>query len=377
MLTDARLRNVAIQATALIVFCAAIIGGALTAWTRMQEQGMTYGLGVLMRPTGSDVSSILATQTINDPYWWTIWVSVLNTLLVAAIGIVLSTLVGFTVGVLRHAANPLLSKVLAIYVEIFRNVPLLLQLLFWYTVFTQLPPSRSAIALGPDMWLSNAGLFLPAFRFLGNGWLGLLVLLLGLAATVFLVVRFVRLRPLAGLPSAILFPGAALTGLVAYVVAMALLLTSDLPELGRFNITGGFVMPIELFTLIFAIMMFSSSYIAEVVRGGLQSVPKGLWEAAWAMSLTKFQTYVYVILPVAIRSILPSLGNQYVFVVKSTALGIAIGFSDLFSVSVLAITQTGQTIEFLGILMGIYLVLNYALTSVLNWVNRRLSLTRR
>lgn len=377
MLTDARLRNVAIQATALVVFCAAIIGAALTAWTRMQEQGMTYGFGVLMRPTGWDVSSILATQTINDPYWWTIWVSVLNTLLVAVIGIVLSTLVGFTVGVLRHAANPLLSKALAIYVEIFRNVPLLLQLLFWYTVFTQLPPSRSAIALGPDMWLSNAGLFLPAFRFLGSGWLGLLVLLLGLAAAVFLVVRFVRLRPLARLPGAILFPGAALTGLAAYVVAMALLLTSDVPEAGRFNITGGFVMPIELFTLIFAIMMFSSSYIAEVVRGGLQSVPRGLWEAAGAMSLTKFQTYVYVILPVAIRSILPSLGNQYVFVVKSTALGIAIGFSDVFSASVLAITQTGQTIEFLGILMGIYLVLNYALTSVLNWVNRRLSLTRR
>lgn len=377
MLSDTKLRGIAIQILSLAAFCALIVGAAITAWSRMQEQGMAYGFGVLMRPTEWDVSSILAEQTINDPYWWTLWVALANTLLVSVVGIMLATVVGFSVGVLRHAGNPLLSRVLGLYVETFRNIPLLLQLVFWYTTFTQLPPAREAINIGPNLWLANAGLFMPSFQFLGSGWLALLVLVLGFAAVAVLVRRAARkLRP-EGMHSGLWFCSSLAIGLILYLGLMALLLTSEAPEQGRFNFTGGFVMPIELFALLFSIMIFSSSYVAEVVRGGLQSVPKGLWEAADAMSLSKAQAYIYIAVPVAIRSILPSLGNQYVFVVKSTALGIAVGFSDIFSASVVAITQTGQTIEFLAILMGIYLVLNYALTSTLNLVNRRLSLSRR
>jgi general L-amino acid transport system permease protein len=377
MISGTRLRGIALQVAALLGFCTLVIGAAITAWTRMQEQGMAYGFGVLMRPTEWDVSSILAEQTISDPYWWTLCVALANTILVSIVGIILATIVGFSIGVLRHAGNPLLSKVLGVYVETFRNIPLLLQLVFWYTTFTQLPPAREAISLGPDIWLANAGLYFPAFFLMGNGWLALVVMILGLALTVWGISVFLRRPRPEGIPRSLWRIGICLVAGMCFFLAMRLLLTSEAPELGRFNLTGGFVMPIELFALVFSITVFSSSYIAEVVRGGLQSVPKGLWEASDAMALSKSQAYVYVTLPVALRSILPSLGNQYVFVVKSTALGIAVGFSDIFSVSVVAITQTGQTIEFLAILMGIYLVLNYALTSVLNLANRRLSLTRR
>lgn len=371
------MRGIGIQALALAVFCTVIIGAAMTAWNRMQEQGMAYGFGVLMRQTEWDVSSILAEQSITDPYWWTLCVALGNTLLVAVAGIVLATVVGFSVGVLRHGGNPLVSKVLGAYVETFRNIPLLLQLVFWYTTFTQLPPAREAISLGPNVWLANAGLYLPSYQFMGSGWLALLVLILGLTALVVGVRAILKRERPKAIPTLMWLVITLVGGIAVFVLAMSVLLTSENPELGRFNLTGGFVMPIELFSLIFSIMIFSSSYIAEVVRGGLQSVPKGLWEAADAMSLTKAQSYLYVTLPVAFRAILPSLGNQYVFVVKSTALGIAVGFSDIFSASVVAITQTGQTIEFLAILMGIYLVLNYSLTSTLNYINRKLSLTRR
>jgi general L-amino acid transport system permease protein len=377
MLSGTRLRGIALQVAALLGFCTLVIGAAITAWTRMQEQGMAYGFGVLMRPTEWDVSSILAEQTISDPYWWTLCVALANTILVSIVGIILATIVGFSIGVLRHAGNPLLSKVLGVYVETFRNIPLLLQLVFWYTTFTQLPPAREAISLGPDIWLANAGLYFPAFFLMGNGWLALVVMILGLALTVWGISVFLRRprprghsqKPMAHwhLPCCrhVLFSGDAPVADVRGAGTGTLQPDGRVCDADRALCAG---------------LLDHCLLLVLHCRGrprGLQSVPKGLWEASDAMALSKSQAYVYVTLPVALRSILPSLGNQYVFVVKSTALGIAVGFSDIFSVSVVAITQTGQTIEFLAILMGIYLVLNYALTSVLNLANRRLSLTRR
>ena len=375
MLSDTKTRGIVIQAAALVLFCGLVVGAGVTAWTRMQAQGIAYGFGILARPTGWDISSVFLSQTPLDPYWWVLVVALANTLFVAVVGIVLATVVGFAIGILRHAGNPLLALVLGVYVETFRNIPLILQLVFWYATFSALPPAQRAVELLPDVYLANKGLFIPAFHLAGSGLLAALVLAVLLGLWIALAWRIAGLpfRRLAVLwkPTAILGAGVALALLAGAV------LDTDVPEFRKFTFQGGLVLPLELFTIVFAITVFSSAYIAEVVRGGLQSVPKGLWEAAHATGLTRSQAYARVVLPVAVRAILPSLGNQYVFVAKSTALGIAIGFSDIFAVSVVSITQSGQTIEFLVIMMGIYLVLNYSISSAVNFANRRLSLARR
>ena len=375
MFSNAKTRAVVIQGLAVVAFCGLVVGAGATAWIRMQEQGMAYGFGILARPTGWDISSVFLEQTPLDPYWWVLVVALANTLFVTVIGIVLATIAGFAIGILRHAGNPLLSLILAVYVETFRNIPLILQLVFWYATFSSLPPARQAIEILPDVYLANQGLFLPSFHLADSGALAALILMALLILWIAIARRIVALPAgrleIVWKTAAILATGAALAALALTV------LHANVPVKQQFSFAGGLVMPLELFTLIFAITVFSSAYIAEVVRGGLQSVPTGLWEAAHAVGLGRWQTYAFVILPVALRAILPSLGNQYVFIAKSTALGIAIGFSDIFAVSIVSITQSGQTIEFLVIMMGLYLVLNYSISSAVNLLNRRLSLARR
>ena len=377
MFNTSRYRAIAIQAAALAVFVTLILGGAFTAWTRMQEQGMAYGFGILAKPTGWSVSSVFADHHIIDPYWWTISVALINTVFVAVAGILLATIVGFSVGVGRHAGNPIVSRILAVYVETFRNVPLLLQLLFWYATFTQLPQSREAIRILPQVHLSNQGLFMPAYSFAGSGLAGGLLILAGLALVLVAALWVIRNLRFFGIPSLAAKPVAILLAGLAVIVVLRAVLQADLPVFGGFSFKGGLQIPIELVTIILSITVFSSAYIAEVVRGGLQAVPAGQWEAAKALALGPLRTYYYVALPIAFRTILPSLGNQYVFVVKSTALGIAVGFSDIFSASVVSITQSGQVIEFLTVLMGLYLVLNYSLSTSVNWLNRHLTLSER
>lgn len=376
-LANTHRRSLIIQATALVLFAAIIVGAGFTAWTRMQEQGMAYGFGVLAKPTGWNAASIFAEQTITDPYWWTIVIALINTVFVSVVCIALATVVGFSVGVGRHAGNPIISKILGIYVETFRNIPLLLQLLFWYTTFTHLPVSREAIELLPSVYLSNQGFFLPALYMGGNGLLGLAAVTLGIVAFIYGGMRIGRFMQRTAAATAPLKPVAIGLLAVAIIAMLSAFLDAQAPVFKGFSFRGGLQIPTELIAIVFSITIFSSAYIAEVVRGGLQAVPEGQWEAAKALGLGPFQTYYYIAVPIAFRTILPSLGNQYVFVVKSTALGIAVGFSDIFSVSVVSITQSGQTIEFLVILMGLYLVLNYSLSSSVNLLNRHLSLAGR
>lgn len=345
----------------------------------LESQGISSGFGFLERTTGWDVGFSLIGYTINDPYWKVILVGVLNTLFLGSIGLICATILGVMVGVLRTSANPVLAFLGTCYVEALRNVPLILQAFFWYAVFTHLPPPKAATEIGGVLILSSRGIFAPGLNLVpGAGLLAGGVLLAGLVlALVFALLpgRSLRMREL--LP--LLSRGAVLAGLG---LALAVLLLGRVPgesllqfaELKGLNFRGGIRIPPEFAALLVAMSLYGGAFLGEIIRAGFMSVNRGQIEAAQALGLAGWQVFTRVRLPLALRAVLPTLTNQYVWLLKATTLGIAVGFADFFLVISTAINQSGQTLELILILMGGFLVINNLLAAVMNLINRRIAL---
>jgi len=346
----------------------------------MEVQHIATGLGFLGRNAGIPIAeSLISYDPSVDTYGRVIFIGVLNTLKVAVLGIVLASIFGTLIGIGRLSKNWLVAKLTAIYVEVLRDVPVLLQLFLWYSLLQALPGPRQSINLGNVIFLSNRGLKVPELVWQNAHSWALAAFILGLIG-VFAWNRTAnrRLDETGDKPA--IWP-AALGLLVAFPAviwaAMGAPFTLEYPALHGFNFTGGGTISPEYFALELGLVTYTSAYIAEIVRSGIQAVPHGQWEAAGALGLRNGAILRKIVLPQALRVIIPPMTSQYLNITKNSSLAVAIGFQDVVSVSQTVLNQTGQAIEGVGIIMVVFLSISLSISLFMNWYNKRIALTER
>ncbi|RTM10477.1 MAG: ABC transporter permease subunit [Hyphomicrobiales bacterium] len=377
LLRNQKVRNALLQILYVGSLAALVLAGVVIARRNLAEQGITSGFDFLYKSTGWDVNFSLLPATANDPYWWFFLIGIINTLFLGGVGLVLATLVGTIVGLARTSSNELAQLLGRTYVDIFRNIPLILQVFFWYALITHLPTPRAAHEAW-GMLLTSRGLYVPVPNV---GGVAMALAALAVIAAVALPVWLGRTSHLSqplGERSAIQLTGAA----VALACAVAVLMIGrlpdapllDFPALQGLNLKGGLRIPPEFSALAIAIAIYGGSYIAEIVRGGFKAVGKGQMEAALSLGLSPWRVFTLVRLPLALRAMLPILANQYVWLMKATTMGIAVGFTDFFMIVALTINHSGQTLEAIGILMAGFLAINLSLAAIFNRVNKAIAL---
>jgi general L-amino acid transport system permease protein len=364
-----------------ILFVAALvwIGYEIVANARanLQAQRITSGFGFLANTAGFDVSQSLIPYSGSDPYTRVFLVGLLNTLLVAIIGIFFATVIGFIIGLGRLSPNWLLSRISGGYVELVRNLPLLFQILFWYlAVLAALPNPRQSISLFGSFFLSNRGLVIP--KPLANAGLEPFALVILVAIVASLLLRRYARRQLFDSGRLITtWPYAAglLIGLpLVTSLVFGAPVTFEIPELKGFNFSGGSRVIPEFVALTAALSIYTAAFIAEIVRAGIQSVHKGQMEAGASLGLSRGSTLRLVVVPQALRVILPPLTNQYLNLTKNSSLAVAIGYPDLFSVFAgTTLSQTGQAIEIIAITMGVYLLISLVTSAIMSFYGWRIS----
>ncbi len=367
--TRAKRRKLIIQGALIVLSVIVVLGAIQSARVNLAALGITSGFGFLERGTGWDYSFSLIPKSINDPYSKTLFIGFLNMMFVGFISIILSTIFGFLFGTARDASNIALKTAASVYVQIFRNIPLILQLIFLYSVLIHFPGPRQAMSIADAVFLSNRGVMIPGLNVPPSVALGLLIASLLLVA-VLILLKTPLMRGL------LYWLGGTVFGCIAAALIFAPAGESifSIPALAGLRFRGGITVPIELAAMIVSIVLYGSAYIAEVVRGGLNQVPRGLTEAGQALGLTPRYIWSRIKLPMALRSIIPPLVNQWIFIMKATTIGVAIGFSDLFMLVSTSITQSGQTLELIAILMLAFLLVNFAIAQFGNWLNARMKL---
>jgi general L-amino acid transport system permease protein len=377
-----RLGNVAIQLVTLAIIAGLADGAIFDAVQNLTRAHIASGFGFWNNTAGFDISQALISYSPStSTFGRAFWVGLLNTLLVAAIGIVLATVLGFAVGIARLSHNWLVAKLAAGHVEITRNVPLLLQLLFWYNaVLKSLPELRGSVALPGGAILNNRGLFLPRPEFASQFSIVLIVLAIGIAATVALKSYANRRHDRTGEEVPVLWPALGLIVVLPLTVfALAgFPLTFSIPHMGRFNVSGGVEILPEFAALLLALSVYTAGFIAEVVRAGMLSVSHGQVEAAQALGLRSGLTLRLIVLPQAMRVIIPPLTSQYLNLIKNSSLAVAIGYPDLvqvFAGTVLNIT--GQAVEVIAITMAVYLFFSLVVSLLMNLYARTTAIAER
>ncbi len=309
------------------------------------------------------------------------WVGLTNTLLVAAIGIVLATILGFIIGMARLSSNWLVARLATVYVEIVRNIPLLLQLLAWYfTLLVSLPAPQANVRLPLGIGVNDRGLYLPAPVWQPGMGAVLVALIAGIAGAVAIGVWAKRKRLATGEQVPVFWYGLAAVVVPALLmfVALGLPLSFEVPKLGRFNLEGGIVLLPELMALLLGLTLYTAAFIAEIVRSGIEAVPRGQKEAAAALGLRPWQVQRHVVIPQAMRVVIPPLTNQYLNLTKNSSLAVAIGYPDLVSVFAgTVLNQTNQAVEVILITMGVYLGISLMTALGMNWFNARMALVER
>ena len=352
----------------------------------LQRAHIASGFGFLSTTAGFDISQAFipygaATSTYGDAFI----VGLLNTLLVAAIGIVLATILGFIVGIARLSRNWIVAKIAMVYVEGIRNVPLLLQLLFWYVaVLTPLPQPRQSIDFGAGFLLNARGLFMARPIIASDVWILLVVLLAGIVGAVVFHIWAKRRQEETGRQyptgwtALALVAGLPLATWALLAVAGANPIGFDLPKRGTFNLTGGMQVLPEFVALLLGLVIYTAAFIAEVVRAGIQAVSRGQTEAAGSLGLRPGQTLRLVVVPQAMRVIIPPLTSQYLNLTKNSSLAVAIGYPDLVQVFMgTVLNQTGQAIEVVAITMAVYLTISLITSFFMNIYNRRVAIIER
>jgi general L-amino acid transport system permease protein len=376
LLYNPRVRTVAYQ----VLLCAVI---AFLAWSavtnaieNLRRAHIASGFEFWGFTSGFDISQTLIDYSSQSTYGRAFWVGLFNTLLVAGLGIVLATIVGFLVGIARLSKNWLLSHIAGGYVELIRNLPLLLQLLFWYNaVLKALPEMRDSLTLPGGGFLNNRGLFLPQPTFLPGFEAVVAAFVIGLVAAIAFRIWARRRQERTGQQAPV---GWVALGLVVGLPVIVYLLagspvTLTYPEKGRFNISGGLEVLPELVALLFGLVLYTGAFIAEVVRAGILAVSHGQTEAAYSLGLRPGPTLRLVVIPQAMRVIIPPLTNQYLNLTKNSSLAVAIGYPDLVSVFAgTTLSQTGQAIEIIGITMGVYLLISLVTSAVMSFYGWRI-----
>ncbi|WP_345828091.1 amino acid ABC transporter permease [Pantoea sp. BRR-3P] len=347
----------------------------------LANRGITSGFGFLDRSAGFGIVQHLIDYSEGDTYARVFMVGLTNTLLVSALCIVFASILGFAIGLARLSENWLLRKLSNIYIETFRNIPPLLQIFFWYfAVLRNLPGPRQALNAFDVAFVSNRGLYIPWPEYAPGTWPFLIALALAVLCCVALF-RFKRKHQLKTGQLRRTWPAAV--GLIVLLPLIAHTLFGaamhwDVPELRGFNFRGGFVMIPELAALTLALSVYTSSFIAEVIRSGIQSVPHGQNEAARSLGLPNPVTMRQVIIPQAMRVIIPPLTSQYLNIVKNSSLAAAIGYPDMVSLFAgTVLNQTGQAIETIAITMAVYLIISLIISLLMNLYNRKIALVER
>ncbi|MBI9082557.1 MAG: amino acid ABC transporter permease [Desulfobacterales bacterium] len=346
----------------------------------LERQSIATGLGFLGKESAFEIGESLIPYTAADSYGKALVVGALNTLIVSFIGVVLSVLLGTFIGIARLSANWLVSRMAAVYIEVLQDIPILLQLFFWYAFFYNvLPGPHQALCPMPHVFLSNRGLVFgvpeshPAQKYM------VIAFAAGCLISYFMRRWARRRQDDTGLP----FP--VFSASVAIVVGLPMLVwllagaptAMDTPALVGFNFKGGVNVSPEFTALLLGLVLYTAAFVAEVVRAGIQSVSKGQTEAAMAIGLRPGQLLNLVILPQALRVIIPPLTSQMLNLTKNSSLAVAIGYPDFVSVAGTTINQTGQAIEGIGLMMIVYLVLSLLTSAFMNWYNKKIKLVER
>jgi general L-amino acid transport system permease protein len=377
-----RFGNIVSQAALVAIVGGLAYAAIVNAAQNLAHENIASGFGFWNNTAGFDISQTLISYSAStSTFGRAFWVGLLNTLLVAAIGIVLATVLGFVVGLGRLSRNWLVARLAGGYVELVRNVPLLLQLLFWYNaVLKSLPQLRGSVALPGGGILNNRGLFLPRPEFGPHFAAALIALVVAIAVAIVLRDWARRRRERTGRQIRIVWPVLILVcGLPLAVLALVgFPLGFSVPHMGRFNVSGGVEILPEFAALVLALTVYTAAFIAEVVRAGVLSVHAGQIEAAQALGLRSTVTLRLVVVPQAMRVIIPPLTSQYLNLIKNSSLAVAIGYPDLvqvFAGSVLNIT--GQAVEVIAITMAVYLAISLFTSLLMNFYARSTAVVER
>ncbi len=361
----------------LFLFVWWIVGNTVE---NLRRSNIASGFGFLRGRSGFDISDSLIAYSSDSTYGRALVVGLLNTVVVAVAGILTATVLGFLVGVGRLSRNWLVRKISMVYVEIFRNIPPLLVIFFWYFgVLSVLPLPRDSIELPFGSYLNSRGFYLPKLIWGEGAWLIPIALLIAIGMA-FFVARRARQRQMAtGQQFPVFWTSLALIvglPLLAFA-ASGFPLTLDFPKASTFNLTGGFQVKPEFLSLYLALSFYTAAFIAEIVRAGIVGVSKGQTEAAAALGVRPGPTLRLVVIPQAMRIVIPPLTSQYLNLTKNSSLAIAIGYPDLVAIGGTILNQTGQAIEIVAIWMIVYLGLSLLTSAFMNWFNARMALVER
>lgn len=350
------------------------------ALANLERQAIATGFGFVEKESAFEIGEALISYSAADTYGKALVVGALNTLLVSFIGITLTVILGTFIGIARLSTNWLVSKLASAYIEVFQDIPVLLQLFFWYAFFYEMLPSpRQALNPFTGLFVCNRGMIFaipeshPAFKYMGFAFLAGCVL-------VFFMRRWARKRQaLTGQSFPVFSTGLALLvglPLVAWLLG-GMPTAMSIPELKGFNFKGGLSVSPEFSALLLGLVLYTAAFVAEVVRAGIQSVSHGQSEAAMAIGLKPGQVLNLVILPQALRVIIPPLTSQMLNLTKNSSLAVAIGYPDFVSVAGTTINQTGQAMEGVALIMAVYLCFSLATSAFMNWYNKKMKLVER
>ncbi len=377
---SAAFRGVVFQLVVVALLALGLWYLAHNTLANMQARGIQSGFDFLAQPAGFDIGEALVPYQALDPYWKAFAVGILNTLRVAVVGIILATILGTAIGIGRFSRNAIVRGLCYGYVELFRNIPVLLQLLMWYLVFTdRLPPVLDAATLAGIFYVSKGGfsfpipVWNPGLVFVGVGFLAGIV-----AAWThrrWTMRRFER----TGQPGSLFL--APIGIVVAFVVlgwlAGGMPMAWSVPKPEGFVMEGGASATPEFLAVLLGLVLYTSAFIAEVVRAGIASVSHGQVEAAASLGLTRAHAMRLVVLPQALRVIIPPLTSQYLNLTKNSSLAVAIGYPDVVSIANTSLNQTGRAVECIAIIMAVYLVTSLSTSAFMNWYNRRVAIQER
>lgn len=348
--------------------------------SNLAKQNIASGYGFLSLESGFEIGESVIEYFSDDTYHKALWVGVLNTLKVAVIGNVLAIILGVFIGVARLSSNWLVSTISHVYIESMRNIPLLLQLFFWYAIFTEfLPGVRDALEPIKGVFLSNRGVVfaIPKSNPIHTYMFYSFIISIVLSVIIFKTFKKVNMETGKSLPFIKVIIGLiVLFPLVTWLVGGAPM-ELDTPALRGFNFSGGHTLTPEYSSLLLGLVLYTAAFNAEIVRSGIESVKSGQWEASKSLGLSNSQTLALVILPQALRVIIPPITSQILNLTKNSSLAVAIGYPDFVSVANTALNQTGQAVELVLLIMAVYLIISLITSIFMNWYNKKTALVER
>lgn len=382
LFNDKELRSVTIQVITMALILAFFFFIVSNAITNLETIGKGYSFGFLWDASNYDINQHLIEYNSQSPHWRAAVVGLINTLLVAVAGIILSTIVGFLLGVLRLSSNWLINRVVYVYIEYVRNVPVLLHILLVHgIVVNTLPiPKNAMMAFDGTLFLTNRGFYTPKPLFEPAMWAVLIAFVIGIGFTIWFKRYAKKVQDATGkiYPVLLISLGAIILFPIIVFFLAGMPVNFEYPELKGFNFKGGLVLRPEFVALTVALALYTAAFIAEIVRAGIQAISHGQTEAAFALGIKPSRTMQLVIIPQALRVIIPPLSSQYLNITKNSSLAIAIGYMDIVAtIGGISLNQTGREMECMTIVLGIYLMFSLMISAFMNWYNKRMKLVER